>query len=91
MCLKAYGPILGSSVENVWLTYERIRLIFGLFFLFKIYFENVLLLVTTLWGSTKLVMLTLKLIKNGEANVLATTMSLIYNILSMLTKFDRQR
>ncbi len=39
VCLKAWGPIWGFNIKNVWLTCERIGFIFGLFsFLFFLVF-----------------------------------------------------
>jgi hypothetical protein len=75
MCLKAWGPIWGSNIKKIWLTYERIRLnllfFFPWFFLISILtsilctwkdWKCSFFLATTLWGSTKPTMLTLKLI-----------------------------
>ncbi len=40
VCLKAWVQFEGSNIENVWLTCERIKLIFGLFsfFFFQCFF-----------------------------------------------------
>ncbi len=85
---------LGSNIKNVWLTCEKIRFIFGLFFSWFFFvfcffkFENALL-PTTLWGFTKPTMSILELVKNKGVGVLST-MSSIYSMSSMLTKFDQQ-
>jgi len=34
VCPKAWGPIWGSNIPNVWLACERIRLTFGILFFF---------------------------------------------------------
>jgi len=41
LCLKAWGPIWGSNIKNVWLIRERIRLILVFFFMvfFSFYFH----------------------------------------------------
>jgi hypothetical protein len=51
--------------------------------------ENTFLLATTLWGSTKLTMSILELVKNGGADVLST-MSSIHSIYSIFIEFEQQ-
>ncbi len=51
--------------------------------------KNAFLLTTTLWGSTKLTMSILELVKNGGVDVLST-MSSIHNIYSILIQFEQQ-
>jgi hypothetical protein len=48
------------------------------------------LLATTLWGSTKLAMPTLELVKNGRVSVLSIMFSL-HNMSFTFTKFEQQR
>jgi hypothetical protein len=43
-CLKGRGLIWGFNIKNVWLTCERIKLIFGLFSLFLPFFHGFYLL-----------------------------------------------
>ncbi len=40
MYLKAWGPIQGSNIKNVWLTCKRIRLTSGLFSLLLLFFHD---------------------------------------------------
>ncbi len=91
---KAWGKIQGSNIKNGLLTCERMRLTFFSFFYFYGFIilfspscralgrvENAFLVTTTLWGSTKLTMSTLKLVKMKEL-VCSYTMSLIHSMSS---------
>ncbi len=101
-CLKVWGSIPRSNIKKLWLTCEKIRLTFGLFFFSWFFLSFVFIFILCTWkgwkctpfnnhlvGSTKPTMSILELVKNGGVGVLSITSS-IHSMLFIFTKFEQQ-